>query len=147
MNRTKIVDDVIGDVLVNDTGKRKLPFANAWRDTSAPYFGSTSANNKYDASDDAWEWTNTVPRVCHVRQKIERRRDFLNFRAGLPNAAPLVVDINVTIDEDVKETKIVLQYTDNDYYNATSTSNALNTTTTSTIKYSFRYSLYPRRAF
>ena len=62
VNGTKIVVDVIGDVLVNDTGKRKLPLANAWRDTSAPYFGSTSANNKYDASDDAWEW-------CVVAQK------------------------------------------------------------------------------
>ena len=145
VNGTKIVDDVIGDVLVNDTGKRKLPLANAWRDTSAPYFGSTSANNKYDASDDAWEWTNTVHAFAMYDKKLSDEEILLNFRAGLPNAAPLVVDINVTIDEDVKETKIVLQYTDNDYYNATSTSNALNTTTTSTIKYSFSILSLPEK--
>ena len=35
--RDKIVDEVIGDVLVDDNGKRKFPFANAWRETSAPF--------------------------------------------------------------------------------------------------------------
>ena len=55
-------------------------------------------------------------------KKISDEEITLNFHAGLPNAAPLVVDVNVTINEDVKEAKIVLQYADDDYYNATITS-------------------------
>ena len=145
-NGTKIVDEVIGDVLVDDNGKRKFPFANAWRETSAPYFGSTSANNAYDSSDDTWEWTNTVHAFAMYDKKISDEEITLNFHAGLPNAAPLAVDVNVTINEDVKEAKIVLQYADDDYYNATITStsgSALNHTISS-VKHAFSILTLPK---
>ena len=136
----------IGDVLVDDNGKRKFPFANAWRETSAPYFGSTSANNAHDSSDDTWEWTNTVHAFAMYDKKISDEEITLNFHAGLPNAAPLAVDVNVTINEDVKEAKIVLQYADDDYYNATITStsgSALNHTILS-VKHSFSILTLPK---
>jgi hypothetical protein len=140
-NGTKIVDEVIGDVLVNSAGRKKFPFASAWRETSAPYFGSASANNnEYDSSGDNWEWTNTIHAFAMYDKKMSDEEITRNYYAGLPNAAPLVVDVDVTINEDVKEAKIVLQYTDDDYYNATmvssSGSSAINDTISS-VKYSF----------
>ena len=82
--------------------------------------------------------------VCHTT-KISDEEITLNFHAGLPNAAPLVVDVNVTINEDVKEAKIVLQYADDDYYNATITSTSGSVDhTISSVKHSFSILTLPK---
>ena len=132
VNGTKIIDEVL---FVQDLSRKKYSFAEAWRKTSRPYFGN-GINNNIDTNpfnDDFSDiWMNTIHAFAMYDRKLGDLEVRQNFYSGLPNAKPLAVDKNITVLEDAVETRIALEYTDDDYFNDTSSSSSLS------VEYTFK---------